>query len=80
MSPTLRGYLRYLEGFMAKLGVHCRVIPPDFAAALEDGTAGVEEFDADAGDAGNELLVAGRAWSQGANADAGVCFAPWPTR
>ncbi len=74
MSPTSRGYLRYLEGFMGKLGVHCRAIPPEFAAALEDGTADVEDLDADAEDADNELLVAGRAWSQEGNANAGVVF------
>ena len=47
---------------MGKLGGRCRAIPPEFAAALEDGTANVEDFDPDAEDADNELLIAGRAW------------------
>ncbi len=59
VSPTSRGYLRYLEGFMGKLGVHCREVPPDFVAALEDGTADLEEFDAIAEDEDNELILAG---------------------
>ncbi len=74
VSPTSRGYLRYLEGFMGKLGVHCRAIPPDIAAALEDGTADLEDFELDADDADNELILVGRAWTQGAGADAGTVF------
>jgi hypothetical protein len=74
ISPTSRGYLRYLEGFMGKLGVHCQAISPDLAAALEDGTADVEDFDADTSDADSELILAGCAWTQGADADAGIVF------
>lgn len=76
VSPTSRGYLRYLEGFMGKLGVHCREVSPEFVAALEDGTASLEEFDAIAEDeeGDNELILAGRAWAEGADANAGIVF------
>lgn len=70
MSPTSRGYLRYIEGFMAKLGVHCQQMPPDFELGLEEDAADGEELAEDE----SELLAAGRVWCHDGNADAGVVF------
>jgi hypothetical protein len=71
MSPTSRGYLRYIEGFMAKLGVHCQQVPPDFfSPGFEADAADDEEF----AEGESELLAAGRAWCHDGNADAGVVF------
>jgi hypothetical protein len=62
ISPTSRGYLRYIEGFMAQLGVHCQQLPADFDLATlededdEDAVAELPEPEE------SELLVAGRAW------------------
>ena len=66
---------------MGKLGVHCRAIPPEFAAALEDGTADVEDFDAyaedaDAEDADDELLVAGPRGPKGPTRMPALCLRP----
>ncbi len=72
ISPTSRGYLRYLEGFMGKMGVHCRTVPPEFVEALEDGTGDPEEFLDEEEE--SELLLTGRAWIEQRNTDAGLVF------
>jgi len=71
ISPTSRGYLRYLEGFMGKLGVHCRQLPPDFELGMEDNADDLDEFEDEEED---DLLTAGRAWALNSNEDAGVFF------
>jgi len=59
INPASRGYLRYLEGFMAQLGVHCQQVPADFdLATLEDANGLVELPEP----LDSELLMAGRAW------------------
>lgn len=76
ISPTSRGYLRYLEGFMDKLGVNCRQVPPELAEQLlvaeADGDPEPFENDYD-DDYDDELLAAGRAWADGEES-AGVVF------
>ncbi|MBN1393885.1 MAG: hypothetical protein JW959_02555 [Pirellulales bacterium] len=67
-SPTSRGYLRYLEGFMNDLGVHCRPLPPEIGESIFDADADYESFqDEDEEYEENVLLAAGRAWASGEN-------------
>ncbi|MBU4270992.1 MAG: hypothetical protein KKA28_03890 [Planctomycetes bacterium] len=75
ISPTSRGYLRYLEGFMGKLGVNCRQVPPELAEQLlvAEADGDLEPFEDDLGDDDDELLAAGRAWADGEKS-AGVVF------
>jgi hypothetical protein len=73
-SPTSRGYLRYLEGFMGKLGVHCHDVSPELAASLLDGRADFADLADEVEEEESELLAAGRAWVHDRNADAGVVF------
>jgi hypothetical protein len=72
ISPTSRGYLRYLEGFMGKLGVHCQAVSSDVFDAPEQGDCVPEEFFDDEEE--SELLLAGRAWIEQRNADAALVF------
>ena len=72
ISPTSRGYLRYLEGFMGKLGVNCRQITPEQAECLLIGEADAD-FEPFEDDYDDELLAAGRAWADGEES-AGVVF------
>jgi hypothetical protein len=59
VSPTSRGYLRYLEGFLPKLGVSVELYSPD-------GTA-VEEPE-------DDLLSMGRAWCDDGDREAAAAF------
>ncbi len=63
ISPESRGYLRYLEGFMGKLGVHC---------GKASGDTDVEALDDDTED--SQLLAAGRAWIHDSDQDAAKFF------
>jgi hypothetical protein len=63
INPESRGYLRYLEGFMNQLGVHCKKVPGDTEVMLADDD--IED---------HELLAAGRAWIHDSDADAAMVF------
>jgi hypothetical protein len=63
INPESRGYLRYLEGFMNKLGLRCEKVPPDYELPPAEDAA---EDD--------ELLAAGRAWIHDAEPGAATVF------
>ncbi len=86
INPASRGYLHYLEGFMGKLGVHCRKVsqaearellgedfPADLDADDEYDKEADDEYDEEADDDEDELLLAGREWAAGEES-AGVVF------
>ncbi len=84
MNPASRGYLRYLEDFLADMGVHCRPASKEEARQLfsddEDlaEEVGFDPFevyddDSDEEDEKDELLATGRAWIEGEQS-AGIVF------
>ena len=63
IDPESRGYLRYLSGFMGKLGIHCKKVP---------GDAEIQVLEDDIED--DELLASGRAWIHDSDKDAAKFF------
>jgi hypothetical protein len=72
ISPTSRGYLHYIEGFMGQLGVQCRKVSSEFVADLENEEAALGDLPDDPDE--DELLLAGRAWAQEADSNARIVF------
>jgi hypothetical protein len=61
VSPTSRGYLRYIEGFLRKLGISIRRVPPP-------GGTPIQKLEDD------ELLDLGRAWCRDEDPEAAAAF------
>jgi|GEM_PF-769831 len=75
-SPTSRGYLNYLEGFLEQAGVSVRVTQgPSEGSQHEEEDQGEEiEADEDVEEEEDELLEAGRAWARGTEPGARTYF------